>query len=120
MATITISNLHVNGVIGTLPSERVKRQELILCVEFDYDAALAAANDDLTASVDYSAVEKCVVQCVETTSFFLLEALTAEIARRILQYDAVTRVKISVAKPGASAFGALISYSEEFFGENRA
>ena len=115
MATITISDLHVNAVIGTLPAERTRRQQLILTVEFDYDAAAAAANDDLFASVDYSAVEKFVVQCVEKSSFFLLEALTAEIAHGIFEYDAVSRVKITIAKPGASAFGALISYSEEFF-----
>ena len=120
MATITISNLHVNAIIGTLDSERVNRQELILTIEFDYDASLAAANDDLSASVDYSAVEKSVVHCVETSSFLLLEALTAEIGHKILGYDAVSRAKITIAKPCASAFGALISYSEEFFGENRA
>ena len=52
MAKITISNLRGNAIIGTLPHERIRRQELILTVEFDYDARAAACGDDLMASVD--------------------------------------------------------------------
>lgn len=118
MALISINNLCVNAIIGTLDDERIRRQKLIISVEFEYDARDAAANDDLFASVDYSAVEKAVVQCVENSSFFLLEALTAAIAGEVLAFPPVRRVKIAIAKPKASAFGALITYTEEFFREN--
>ena len=121
MAKITISNLRGNAIIGTLPHERIRRQELILTVEFDYDARAAASGDDLMASVDYSAVEKCVMQCVEKSSFFLLEALAAEIAGEVLNcFAAIERFSITIAKPGASSCGELISYSEEFFPEKKA
>ena len=118
MATITISDLHVNAVIGTLPAERTRRQQLILTVEFDYDAAAAAANDDLFASVDYSAVEKFVVQCVEKSSYFLLEALAAAVGRCILTFPQISSCVVRIAKPGASSCGALISYQAEFHQES--
>ncbi|MBQ9786709.1 MAG: dihydroneopterin aldolase [Lentisphaeria bacterium] len=118
MATITVSNLRVNAIIGTLPDERIHRQNLILTVEFAYDARRAAATDDLTASVDYSAVERAAAECAEKSSFFLVEALAGAIAGKVLAFPGVERVKISIAKPGASALGALITYTEEFFRED--
>ena len=121
MEKIFIENLKLCAVIGTLPHERIRRQELILTVEFDYDARAAAFGDDLMASVDYSSVEKCVMQCVEKSSFFLLEALAAAIAKEVLAaFAAIERFSITIAKPGASSCGALISYSEEFFPEKKA
>lgn len=115
MGTVCIHDLRVNAIIGTLAHERVHRQELIFEVEFDYDSAAAAAGDDFLLSVDYSAVERCVAESAENSSFQLLESLTAFIGGRLLERFAVSRVKITVSKPAASAFGALISYSEEFF-----
>lgn len=119
MALISINDLCVNAIIGTLDDERIHRQKLIISVKFEYDANDAAKNDDLFASVDYSAVEKAVVQCVEKSSFFLLEALTAAIAREVLAFPRVLNTEISIAKPKASSFGALITYTENFCRENR-
>jgi dihydroneopterin aldolase len=73
MGTIKISHLQVNAIIGTLAHEKIRRQNLLLDLEFDYDSKSAAANDDLFASVDYSAVERAVVKCVSESRFALLD-----------------------------------------------
>ncbi len=117
MGTVRISDLQLTAVIGTLEHERIHRQKLILTVEFDYDSVSAAVNDDLFASVDYSAVEKSVVQCVENSKFFLIEALARAVAEKILAFNGVTAVRLTISKPAASAFGAMISYSETFLPE---
>ena len=117
MGTIRISNLQVNAVIGTLEYERLRRQKLILTVEFDYDSTAAAEKDDLWASVDYSAVEKCVAETAENSSFFLVEALARALAQQVLAFDGVTAVRINIDKPAASALGAMISYRETFCSE---
>lgn len=117
MGTIRISNLQLNAVIGTLEHERIHRQRLILTVEFDYDSITAACTDDLFTSVDYSAVERSVVECVENSNFFLVEALARAAAQKVLAFAGVTAVRITIDKPAASAFGAMISYSETFFPE---
>lgn len=114
MGTIKISNLQLNAVIGTLEHERTHRQKLILTVEFDYDSARAAENDDLFASVDYSAVEREVALLVENSSFFLVEALAKAAAEKVLAFAGVSQVRITIDKPAASALGAMISYSETF------
>lgn len=115
MSTIKISDLTVSAVIGTLEHEKIYRQKLLLDVEFDYDATSAAVTDDLFASVDYSAVERAVVKCVAESRFSLLEALARAIGKTVLAFDKVTRCKVVIGKPAASAFGALITYTAEFF-----
>ncbi|MBR7121487.1 MAG: dihydroneopterin aldolase [Lentisphaeria bacterium] len=117
MSTVNISNLSVNALIGTLEHEKIYRQQLLLDVEFDYDSTTAALTDDLFASVDYSAVERAVVRCVGESRFALLEALAGAIGRSVLAFDRVQRCKVIIRKPAASAFGALISYTAEFFPE---
>ena len=115
MAQISISSLHVETIIGTLPEERLKKQTVIISVTFDFDARSAAENDDLTVSVDYSAVERSIVSAVEKSSFLLLEALTDLIGKSVLSFPGISRAEVTVAKPGASAYGAMISYREQFF-----
>ena len=115
MAAVTVKELKINAVIGTLPHERVNRQQIIVDVSFEYDAVKAAETDDLSCSVDYSAVEKAIVDTVEKSSFYLLEALARQIALTVLSFAGVSKVEITIHKPAASAFGALISYTEEFF-----
>lgn len=117
MGKVSVENLRVNAFIGTLEYEKHHRQELRLNVEFEYDSARAAAGDDLSASVDYSAVEKRTVEIAENSRRQLLETLAADIAAGILAFKGVRYVKVTIAKPAASAFGALISYSEEFFAQ---
>ena len=120
MGTVKINDLRVNAVIGTLDHERIHRQELIFDVEFDYDSTRAAGTDDFMTSVDYSAVERCIVESVSASSFKLLEALALFIGNKILDEFAVSRIKITISKPAASAYGALISYTGEFFPGRRA
>ena len=94
MAQISISSLHVETIIGTLPEERLKKQTVIISVTFDFDARSAAENDDLTASVDYSAVERSIVSAVEKSSFLLLEALTLEARSLIFIFAASSQINL--------------------------
>lgn len=115
MGQVCIRDLQVNAIIGTLEHERIRKQKLVISVTFDYDARQAAQNDDLYASVDYSAVERSIVSETEKSSFRLLEALAARLGQTVLAFPAVTRAEIRITKPQASAFGALITYSETFY-----
>ena len=114
MGKVAINCLQIKCIIGTLEHERVTPQKVILDLEFEYDASLASATDDLTGSVDYSAVERAVVSLVSNSSFFLLEKLAGAVAEKVLEFDGVTRVKVSITKPGASAYGAVISFTDEY------
>ena len=114
MEKIFIENLKVRAIIGTLPAERQYPQELCLDLELLCDGTRAAVSDDLRDAVDYSAVEQAVVKRCESSKFFLLEALARALGETVLQFPQVASCVIRISKPGASAYGALISYQAGF------
>ncbi len=117
MEKISIHDLRLCTIIGTLPHERLRRQQLCLDLELYCHGKAAEISDDLFQAVDYSAVEKAVVETVENSSFFLLEALAGAVGKTILSFPGVVSCQVKLSKPAASAYGALISYQSEFFRE---
>lgn len=110
MSTVSINDLRVSAIIGTLPHERVQRQQIIIDLSFEYDALQAAVSDDLSFSVDYSAVEKSIVELTENSCFQLVEALAYAICKKVSAFDGVTSCRVRISKPAASAYGAMISF----------
>lgn len=98
-ARIEIRDLRAFGMHGVLAHERAQAQPFSIDVDASFDAGPAAASDSLEDTVDYGALASSVAEVVSETSFLLLEALAAAIARRVLD-DAprVTRVEVTVRK----------------------
>ncbi len=117
MEKIFIRNLSVCTIIGTLDHERTHRQRVIFDLELCCNGKAAEVSDDIFRAVDYSAVEKIVVETAENSSFFLLEALTGAVGKAVVALPGVVSCKVTVSKPAASAYGALIGYQSEFFAE---
>jgi dihydroneopterin aldolase len=96
---IEIRDLRAFGVHGVLPHEREGAQPFSIDLDATFDARAAAASDDLSDTVDYGALSAAVAAVVTGTSFQLLEALAAAIARRVLdEAPRVTRVEVVVRK----------------------
>lgn len=96
---IEIRDLRAFGVHGVLPQERERAQPFSVDVEADLDVSAAARSDDLSETVDYGALAMAVEDVVARSSFALLEALAAAIARRVLDdQPRVTRVEVVVRK----------------------
>ena len=114
MDKIILEGISVNAVIGTLPHERIRRQNLIADIEISLDLKKAAASDDLFQSVDYSEIEKRTVEIVQTSSFQLLEALAGRIGEMLLSYDLVRHAQVSLFKAAGSAAGRGVRIIMEF------
>lgn len=96
---IEIRDLRAFGVHGVLPYERESPQPFSVDVDAFFDPAGAAASDSLSDTVDYGALASSVAGAVSGTSFALLEALAAAIARRVLDSEPrITRVEVVVRK----------------------
>ncbi len=113
MDTIFIRDLEVNAIIGTLPEERHTPQKLILNLEIFTDMERAAISDDLRDAVDYSRAEALVKETVETSSFFLLEALAGKLCQTVKTLPGVQKVRITIDKPGAARFARCIAVQME-------
>ncbi len=95
---VLVTGLRALGIHGCLPEERVRAQPFEIDLEIEVDLDDAARNDDLTATIDYSAVITSVIKIVETRQFSLLESLSSTIADVVLAYRGVSAVTVEVRK----------------------
>src|SRR5574344_3007988 len=101
---ITISDLKLTAVIGTLPAERTQPQDLTVSVDLYGDFRAAGRADDFTLTFDYSAEEETIFTLVTGSHFQLLEALAEHLAAERLRVARVEAVKVRIGKPGAARY----------------
>jgi dihydroneopterin aldolase len=98
---VFIRGLAVEAVIGVYDWERSIFQPLVLDLEMGWDIRAAAAGDDLSATLDYAAVSRTVLDYVASSQFMLVEALAEHVAVLIMSEFAVPWLRLRVTKPGA-------------------
>lgn len=109
MDKIHIKDISVRCIIGVREDERREKQDVIINITLYADLSEAGRTDDFTRTVDYSAVKHRIYEMVESSEYFLLEALAENIARICLSFDMVERVDVEVEKPGALRFARTVS-----------
>lgn len=101
---ICLKGLSARGLHGVLPLEREEPQLFVVDLSMELGpggAQAAATSDQLTESVDYSAVAASVISVIEGDSVNLIETLAARIADVVLGYPRVRAVEVTVHKPEA-------------------
>jgi dihydroneopterin aldolase len=98
MSKITLTDLEVFYCVGVTEAERAKPQRLLLTVELTRDFAAAAANDDLSQTIDYAGVAQVLLKYGEGRSWKLLEKLASNLAEMILEKFRPQAVMVEVKK----------------------
>ena len=101
MDRIFITALTAEAVIGIYDWERGVKQRLEIDLEMWVDLRAAGTSDAIEDTLNYKSVAKRVLALVEGSSYRLVEALAAEVARVVLGEFKVARVRVTVHKPGA-------------------
>jgi dihydroneopterin aldolase len=104
MDRILIEDLEVCFRVGVTEAERGQPQRLLITVELETDIEAAVAADDLTRTIDYSAVARRLVAWGEGKSWCLIETLASEAAGLVRREFGAQRVRVRVKKfavPGA-------------------
>ncbi len=110
---IEIKDLLLRGIIGINDWEREKKQDILINITLFTDLSAAASTDDVTQSVNYRALTKKVIEHVEGSSRFTLEALAADIAALCLAEPRMRRAVVRVEKPGALRFARSVGVEIE-------
>ena len=96
---IELRGLRVAGIVGVLPHEQAQAQPLEVDLDLHLDLAPAGDSDALGDTADYGALCDVAEKVVTSTSYALLEALAAHLARALLEADArIDEVTVSVRK----------------------
>ena len=104
---ILLANLRFEARHGVHQWEQEQTQPFEVDVELTMPLQPAGIDDDLTKTIDYSAVYGVVRQIVESTSYRLLEALAEAISHELLADFAVDEVMVRVRKPAVQLGGPL-------------
>ncbi len=104
MDRILISDLLVRCIIGVNDEERREKQDVMINVAISTDLSKAGKSDRLEDAVDYRDIKKRIMKVVESSRFYLAEALAETVARICLEHPAVTEALVRVEKPSALRF----------------
>lgn len=101
MDQVFVRGLEAEAVIGVYDWERGIRQRLLFDLDMAWDIRAAAAQDDLSLTLDYAAVSQRVLEYVSATDFELIESLAERVAALVMGEFAVPWLRLTVTKPGA-------------------
>ncbi len=94
---------------GVHPEEKARGQRFTVDVRMRADLRAAGVSDDLTRTINYSAVYKAVREVVEGPPRDLIEAVAEEVAAVVLVgFPLVARVEVTVRKPEVGLKGAFL------------
>jgi len=110
---IHIKDLHLRTIIGISAEERRDRQDVLINLTLHVDTRAAGESDNIDQAVNYRTLTKRIIQLVETSQFYLVEKLAAEIAAICLGDPRVERVSVTVEKPGALRFARSVGVTVE-------
>ena len=110
---ILIRDLLVRGIIGINDWEREKKQDILINLTLGCDTRKAGRSDRIEDSLNYRSLTKAIVQYVEDSSHYLVEALAAELARISVVDFGADSVRVRVEKPGALRFAQSVGVEIE-------
>ncbi|MBI2435880.1 MAG: dihydroneopterin aldolase [Candidatus Hydrogenedentes bacterium] len=110
---IYIRDLQTRCVVGIFPHEREALQDVLINVTLHVDLKPAAGTDNIADTVDYKGLKNQILECVEQSKFFLIEALAEAVAGVCLKPPRVRRVTVTVDKPGALRFARSVAVEIE-------
>lgn len=84
--------------IGALPEEQARRQPFEVDLDIEADLSIAAASDDLTATIDYGAVTAAVEGALTEGRIVLLERAAQVVADRVLEHPLAAAVTVEIRK----------------------
>src|SRR5438093_12683759 len=97
---IEIRGLRCRGRQGITPADQQQAHDYLVDVSLSVDIADAVAKDDLAAALDISTVASCVREEIARRPRALLERMTADVARALLdRFEHLTEVRVKVEKP---------------------
>ncbi|MCM3080489.1 dihydroneopterin aldolase [Brevibacillus invocatus] len=99
MDKIFFNGMSFYGFHGVFAAEAELGQRFYVDLELSLDLSKAGASDDLNDTINYAEIFTCVQQIVEGERFKLVEALTANIAEKLLRQFPLQEARVKVTKP---------------------
>jgi FolB domain-containing protein len=110
---IVIKDLLLRGIIGINDWEREKRQDILINIALSGDLRAAGESDKIEDAINYRTLTKKIIEHVEKSARYTVEALATDIAKLCLSAEGVQRAQVRVEKPGALRFAKSVGVEIE-------
>ena len=104
MDRIIITDIRARCIVGINQDERNEKQDVTINLSIYADLRKPGRTDRFEDAIDYRGLKKRVLNLVENSKYFLLEALTEAVADVCIETPGVIRVLVRVDKPSALRF----------------
>jgi len=101
MDKVFIKGLHIQTTIGFFQWEKEIKQTLVIDLVMAWDTAVAAKNDELSKTLDYSDISTEVAAFANKNPVDLLETLAERMAAFLLEKYQIPWLQLKIGKPGA-------------------
>jgi dihydroneopterin aldolase len=98
MPVIAIEGMVFHAPVGVYPSEKLLGNDLEVSVKIALQESVTAHEDDLAYTVDYEAIYALVRKIIAEPVNLLETAVSRIITAIFLEYPAVSKIKVRVAK----------------------
>ena len=99
---IFLQQIEFKTIIGVFSWEQNAPRTIFVDVTLSLNTQTAAAQDDLTQTVDYAKVYNTIVICGQAKTYLLIETLAETIAQTLLEeHPRLQQIELTVYKPGA-------------------
>ncbi|MFT4553598.1 MAG: FolB domain-containing protein [Chlamydiales bacterium] len=102
---IKILNHKISCIIGVLPEEKSREQEIFVDLELIRDFSKCVRSDDVQDTICYVAVSKLCTETAQKGKFGLLETYCHVVLEELFQKYDLEWAKITVKKPDALPTG---------------
>ncbi len=111
---LRIKNLHVVAALGAFDWEKASSRIIILNLEILFDAGKAVTSDSIRDTLDYSAVERKILEFITPRQFNLVEKLAHDLGTHLMNDNRIHELNLEVEKPGALRQAESVSISVFF------
>ncbi len=113
MDLVLIESLAVDTVIGVYDWERTITQRLVLDLALATDIVPAAADDDVTLTLNYAAISERIADFATAHDVALVETFAERLAAMLREEFAIAWLRLTVRKPGAVPAAAAVGVQIE-------
>ncbi|GJQ28632.1 MAG: hypothetical protein HBSAPP03_05160 [Phycisphaerae bacterium] len=110
---IRIEGLLCRAVVGLHEWERRGKQDVLLSIVLHTDLRRIAGSDRIEHGVNYSHVAKAIIEHVEASHRYTIEALATDAAGIALSFAGVERVGVRLSKPSAERYARAVEVEIE-------
>ena len=106
---VFLEGLRFYAYHGNNPEERVQGQRFVVDVRLSADLSEAGRTDNLSSTINYSAVYRRVREVVEGEPRKLIEMVAQEIAESLLgEFTSAQAVTVTIRKPEVAIKGSIL------------